>query len=245
MKLKRNYEPLFAAAVKLFWGVRTDQATAQLERGVRDAGTRGAVTGGKHFDDMALLVRAVFADAGMHAPPGGRVLPGYYRANKNWDVVVTYKGALVAVIEFKSQVGSFGKNQNNRIEEMLGQSVDIWRAAREEMLGTIRPWFGYLMLMEDHEDSRKPRRAATNSGFDPDPVFHQTNYLDRYRIAFERFRLERDMDAVCLVASRQSTASIEYPDPTMTFTAFAAAIYGRVTEVLGMLGDDAPRRRST
>jgi len=44
------------------------------------------------------------------------------------------------------------------------------------------------------------------------------------------------MNAVCLLFSEQATGSIEYPDPSMTFSAFAAAIHGRVTEVLGMLG---------
>lgn len=52
----------------------------------------------------------------------------------------------------------------------------------------------------------------------------------------QRLRLEGDMNAVCLLFSEQATGSIEYPDPSMTFSAFAAAIHGRVTEVLGMLG---------
>ena len=44
------------------------------------------------------------------------------------------------------------------------------------------------------------------------------------------------MNAVCLLQSNRANASVDYPDPTMTFDAFAAAIRGRVTEVLGMLG---------
>jgi hypothetical protein len=49
------------------------------------------------------------------------------------------------------------------------------------------------------------------------------------------------MDAVCLACSERATASVEYPDPTMSFQAFAASIHGRVTEVFGMLGSPDER----
>ncbi len=55
-------------------------------------------------------------------------LPGFYRRTKNWDIVVTYKEILVAAIECKSQVGSFGNDFNNRTEEAIGNAVDLWRA---------------------------------------------------------------------------------------------------------------------
>ena len=41
-------------------------------------------------------------------------LPGYFRPTKLWDLLVTYKGQLIAAIELKSHVGpSFGNNFNN------------------------------------------------------------------------------------------------------------------------------------
>ncbi|HEU5004276.1 MAG TPA: PaeR7I family type II restriction endonuclease [Actinomycetota bacterium] len=231
-----DYEPRFAEAIEFFWATRNRQATEQRARGVTDAGTRGAVTGGQHLNALAALIRQVFADAGMDTPVASSVLPGYYRIAKNWDVVITYKHRVVAIIELKSHVGSFGNNQNNRIEEMVGQSLDIWRAARENLLGDIRPWFGYLMLLEDHQDSRRCPSGRGAPILPTDPIFQDTNYLDRYQIAFARLRLEGDMNAVCLLFSDPATASVEYPEPTMSFNAFAAAIHGRVTEVLGLLG---------
>ena len=60
--------------------------------------------------------------------------------------------------------------------------------------------------------------------------------MDKYGIAFEQLRREGDIDAVCLVASNRTTASVGYPDKTMMFNAFAAAIHGRVTAVVGLLG---------
>jgi len=53
-------------------------------------------------------------------------LPGYYRRTKNWDLIVTHCGLLVAAVEFKSQLGSFGNNFNNRSEEAIGNVADIW-----------------------------------------------------------------------------------------------------------------------
>jgi hypothetical protein len=55
-------------------------------------------------------------------------LPGYYRPTKKWDFLVLIDGRLVAVVETKSQVGSFGNNFNNRTEEAVGSAADLWTA---------------------------------------------------------------------------------------------------------------------
>ncbi|MCL4445883.1 MAG: PaeR7I family type II restriction endonuclease [Actinobacteria bacterium] len=230
-----DYEPRFLSAVRSFWEVRGDQAKRQRLGGRLDAGTRGEVTGGQHLNQVALLIADVFADAGIVPSDSSRLLPGYYRASKNWDVVVTHKGAIVAIIELKSQVGSFGNNFNNRTEEMIGQSLDLWRATREHLLGEVRPWFGYLMLLESREQSREIREHP-KTAYPLDPEFQDTSYLDRYQIAFKRLRLEGDMNAVCLVTSDREQDFVSYPDQTMTFTAFATAIHGRVADVLTQLG---------
>jgi hypothetical protein len=230
-----DYEPRFLGAVRDFWNVRNNQAERQRLEGKLDAGTRGAVTGGQHLNEVALLIADVFADAGIQPVGNARLLPGYYRASKNWDVVVTYKGSIVAIIELKSHVGSFGNNLNNRIEEMIGQSLDLWRAVREGLLREIRPWFGYLMLLESHEQSRAIVRTR-KTAFPPDPEFADSSYIDRYRIAFKRLRNEGDMNAVCLVTTDKEQDEVGYPDTTMTFTSFATAIHGRVAEVLAQLG---------
>lgn len=62
-------------------------------------------------------------------------MPGYYRRAKNWDIVVTDRGILVAAIECKSQVGSFGNNFNNRTGEAIGNAVDLWRAYEADLVG--------------------------------------------------------------------------------------------------------------
>ena len=76
------------------------------------------------------LVKNIFIESGMPADSivYEAYLPGFYRARKRWDMAVRYKGALVAALEFKSQVGSVGKNINNRFEEALGSGTDTWAA---------------------------------------------------------------------------------------------------------------------
>ena len=65
------------------------------------------------------------------------MLPGYYRPEKKWDLLVVSNNQLVTAIEFKSQVGpSFGNNFNNRVEEAVGSATDIWTAYREKRFGT-------------------------------------------------------------------------------------------------------------
>lgn len=63
-------------------------------------------------------------------------LPGYFRQSKLWDLQVTFKGELIAVIELKSHVGpSFGNNFNNRAEEAIGSAHDFWAAYRDGVFG--------------------------------------------------------------------------------------------------------------
>lgn len=53
-------------------------------------------------------------------------LPGWFRAEKKWDLVIVHGGQLLAALEFKSQIGpSFGNNFNNRTEEALGSATDV------------------------------------------------------------------------------------------------------------------------
>ncbi|MGI5951692.1 MAG: PaeR7I family type II restriction endonuclease [Brooklawnia sp.] len=95
--------------IRLFWSVRDQQTRKQLEAGAQDAGTRGSVTGGKHLDPLTDAVAELFQrDPRVQVEirrGRGISLPGYYRRTKVWDLVVLYRGALVAAIELKSQVG--------------------------------------------------------------------------------------------------------------------------------------------
>ena len=154
-------------AVRHFWKTRERQAKAHSSKsGKRDRGARSAVTGGAHLDGFAELIRKLIVDTGISDTAIHRrkmvELPGYYRAEKKWDLVVVVDGRLFATIEFKAQVGpSFGNNYNNRTEEALGNATDFWAAYREGAFrGSPRPWLGYLMLLEDAAGSTRPVSVA-------------------------------------------------------------------------------------
>jgi hypothetical protein len=227
----------FEAAVRQYWVVREGQAHRQRETGRVDAGLRGAVTGGAQMDAMAELMESIFIDAGF-APSsisrGSAVeLPGYFRPEKKWDLVVVHGDALAAAIEFKSQVGpSFGNNYNNRSEEAIGNASDIWIAYREGRFGTVRPWLGYLFLLEEAPGSTRPV-SVKQPYFEVDPVFVDASYKKRYEILCRRLVLERLYDAACfLTAAAAPSSPIHEPAPDLSFAAFSQAIRARAAGLL-------------
>jgi hypothetical protein len=138
-----DIEALMGDAVRHFWRTRQSQSERQgSTSGVRDAGNRTAVTGGKHADGFIRLVGRVVEDAGVPdvcihtTAKTARTLPGYFRPAKEWDLVVLSGNTLIAVVEVKSQVGSFGNNFNNRVEEALGNATDFWSSFEK---GTFQP----------------------------------------------------------------------------------------------------------
>ena len=188
-------------AVRHFWRTRASQAKAQgAKSGDRDRGARSAVTGGAHLDGFSELIRRLIVDAGVSdtaVHQRSRVeLPGYYRAEKKWDLVVVVDGRLFATVEFKAQVGpSFGNNYNNRTEEALGNATDYWAAYREGAFrGSPKPWLGYLMLLEDATGSTRPV-SVTEPHFPVFEEFRDASYAKRYEILPTKMVRERLYDA--------------------------------------------------
>lgn len=152
-----DYNADLAKAVSHFWRTRGSQKSRQGKTaGRKDAGNRSAVTGGKHADGFISLIASIVSNASLPnvtvnvAERKSRTLPGFYRPCKEWDLVVLSGNDLVAAVEVKSQVGSFGNNFNNRIEEALGNATDFWAAYREGAFKpSQRPWLGYLFMLEE------------------------------------------------------------------------------------------------
>jgi DNA modification methylase len=126
MSLKPKWQDRLSEAIKFFWKTRQRQSDRQGKRtGTRDSGSRTAVTGGKQLDGFVELLRDFLGEAGLDRAciyTSKKVeLPGWYRAEKKWDLLIVREAKLIAAMEFKSQVGSFGNNFNNRTEEALGK----------------------------------------------------------------------------------------------------------------------------
>ncbi len=204
-----KYEERAKRAVKLFWGNRAAAARQQKANGVVDQGTRGAVTAGKNMDGFAeLMAQVVRANGLEHATiiHGGRLvtLPGYFRPTKQWDFLVINEGRLVAAIEFKSQVGSFGNNFNNRTEEAIGTAHDLWTAYREGAFGEHpKPFVGWLMLLEDAAGSRRP--VNDNSPHFPlANDFENSSYADRYNVLCKKLVQEGLYTSASIMLSPKS-----------------------------------------
>jgi len=221
------------AAVRYFWQIRNKQAQSQGSKtGRKDYGNRGAVTGGKQIDGFIRLVADLLRESelpaeSIHVDKKHVVLPGWFRPTKEWDLVALVDGTLLAVVEFKSQVGSFGNNFNNRTEEALGNSTDILTAYRQGAFkGSPRPWIGYLMLLEDAPGSRSPVDIQ-EPHYPVFKEFQNTSYADRYRILCEKLVRERLYDATCLILSdAKGGLRGEYTEPSaeISFRNFAASL---------------------
>ncbi|HSV66514.1 MAG TPA: PaeR7I family type II restriction endonuclease [Mycobacteriales bacterium] len=219
-------------AMESFWFTR-DEQTSRLDDG---GAAGGAARANGHMGEVARLVADLFLDAGI-APAdirtGQPYLPGYYRVRKQWDLVVTHHGYLVAAVEFKSQVGSVGKNYNNRFEEALGSATDALTAQRKfQPYGVVPPWLAYVFVLQESAETEAPRRASAI--FPPDPEFSGLSYNQRYQMMLTRFLGDHIYHACWFVTTRRNadtSVTFEEPLPIATGRSFAAAVEGRVNYV--------------
>lgn len=229
----------YDAAVRAFWAGRDLQTQKQIDSGKIDAGTRGSVTGGQHLGPLQDVIAEQFAslvELGAEVRRTGIIpLPGFYRRAKNWDIVVTFEKILVAAIECKSQVGSFGNNFNNRTEKAIGNAVDLWRGYEAGYVGTVRPWHGFVYVIEHAPKSTSIIRDQGIPVHRTDPVFDNSTYIDRYGILFDRLVRERLYDATCLVSTVKGEGIHDEPVPEVSTQNLTAAIAGRVAYIRGLM----------
>ncbi len=190
------------------------------------------------MDGFVPLVRDCLAEKGLprtHVFCEKHVeLPGWYRPEKKWDLLVVADGTLIAGIEFKSQVDSFGNNYNNRTEEAIGSATDIWAAYREGAFKpSARPWLGYMMLLEEAPGSIRPVKAL-EPHFKVFPEFKSASYAKRYAILLTKLVRERLYDSACfLLSDAQSGSQGNYKEPEaeLSFENFMASLLARAISV--------------
>lgn len=226
-------------AVRFFWQTRSSQGLAQgAVSGSKDAGNRSMVTGGRHMDGFVVLFSRIIVEEGFPSTSihlRETTLPGYFRPEKDWDLVVVHEGILVATVEFKSHIGpSFGNNFNNRVEEALGSATDLNTAFREGAFQpSTKPWLGYMMLLEEHPRSVSPVRLR-EPHFKALPEFQGSSYRSRYELFCTRLVRERLYDAACLLLSPAAAGvqgDFREPREELSFASFAASLQGRLVEV--------------
>lgn len=224
--LPADFDAMATEAVRAFWLSRAKASS----RGAQ-GGTRDAVIAGKNMDGFVELVRAVSVHCGLpdeavQTRRGSLVLPGFFRATKNWDVLIVHQRRLLAVFEFKSQVGSFGNNFNNRSEEVIGAAADLWVAHHHRAYSPSAegrgapldgglplpalnptqhsdprpPFLGWLMLLEESKGSLAEVRCD-EPHYPVFPEFRGASYARRYQILCERLMERQLYGAASLVLS--------------------------------------------
>lgn len=233
-------EQRLSEAVAEFWRTRgAQQKRVGEDTSQQYAGRRGAVVGGGHLDGFIKLVRALLVEGGLpnasiYPNSKSSVLPGFFRPTKEWDLVVCTGGNLVATVEFKSQVGSFGNNFNNRVEEALGNATDLHTAYREGAFKpSPAPWLGYLMLLEECSKSTTPV-GVTEHHFKVFKEWQGASYAKRYEVFCQKLVRERLYDSACfLTSSEKEGARGIYHEPCLEigFKAFASSLIGHVSGI--------------
>jgi hypothetical protein len=239
MALHPDIEKELRKAIKHFWSTRQRQSKNQGSKsGARDAGARTAVTGGQQMNGFINLVRDYLCESGLPKTQvfcGTAVeIPGWFRPEKKWDILVVSDGQLLAGLEFKSQVGSFGNNYNNRTEEAIGSATDIWAAYREGAFKpSSRPWLGYMMLLEETPRSTRPVKAR-EPHFKVFPEFKDASYGRRYEILLTKLVRERLYDSACFLLSDAKNGRRGYyrePVPELGFENFIASLLAKAISV--------------
>lgn len=214
--LPNDFDADVTAAVAAFWRSRGTAITKQAQGGSRDS-----VVSGKNMDGFVSLVGKVASHCGLPSEAvltrkSQVVLPGFFRATKNWDVLVIHERRLLGVFEFKSQAGSFGNNFNNRSEEVIGSAADLWvahhhgaysdgpRRSRSRISENAPallnpayqsdprpPFLAWLMLLEESDASLAPVKCD-EPHYSVFEEFHGASYARRYQILCERL-VERQL----------------------------------------------------
>jgi uncharacterized protein YdbL (DUF1318 family) len=135
------------------------------------------------------------------------MLPGHFCPTQSWDLLVMNHGKLIAAIKFDAQVGpSFNKNANNCCEQAISLAVDLQAAFRRGTFGEyIRPFVGYLGLLEDSPASRAPIKDIS-SNFPLVPEYRNASYAKRYNILCKKLIMERLYTDATVVLSLQSAS---------------------------------------
>lgn len=152
-------------AVRHFWKMRKKGTqSASHDKRFLDLIQEDIIAMGWNKDEMKRGTNALIA--------------GHFRGAKSWDLIGYKEGEPVFAIEYKSQVGSYGKNENNRYEEALGSALD----ARARFKDKIRLGFVYVICEEG--DSMKPVKLRNVPNADEE--FIGKNHIERRQIFLER-----------------------------------------------------------
>lgn len=161
------------------------------------------------------------------------MLPGWYRATKNWDLLQLRNSRLVTAVELKSMSGSVGNNSNNRTEEAIGLAHDFWIAYQNGLCGerakedggtaARRPWTGFIYIL-GHEEALYQPMTRSGARFELDEPFRGASRIERFKVLGRRMMQTGLFTQVALLVVR-TDGTFEEPATDLSFSAFARALY--------------------
>lgn len=228
-------------ALRMWLDVRRTQAETSVASGRGQEGRRSAVTGGRHLSSVNQLVVDEILAAGatglrIHLNRGA-TLPGFYRATKSWDLVLTQDEMPLLAVEYKSMLGSEGKNLNNRADEIFGMAEDTRQAELNKLLPP-QMRRAYIFVMADNPDTTKKVGVSRTLG-KTDSIFDGASYLARMAIMLRRMRETGLFHMTWAVAVREEPFSWHEPDPAVGWDRFSADL--RMTFKTGIPEPDPGR----
>ncbi|MFC5531214.1 PaeR7I family type II restriction endonuclease [Cohnella yongneupensis] len=200
--------------------------------GLRHLGDKG-VRGGKTMDGFAEMLQGVLRRCGVDDTEiimGKKAkLPSFYRLSKDWDMIVIQNRPdgsrrLLCVLEFKSMKGSVGKNLNNRVEEAVGSSADLWKAYENDAFGVTRPFLGYIYVMSEDIEliiGNTERKGLLFPPLEAFTKFERTgrpaNYEERAELFMKHMAQEHLYDKCAFIIADPDIIG-EYRQPNLDLT---------------------------
>ncbi len=246
---------LFQKAIEHWWNSKASKTSKKTQGGTRDDNLSG-----KTMDGFAAAIRDFLVSlnvqpahifSGSHLCTTPSILPSYFRPSKNWDVVVLANSrfhpaegdsgspVLYAAVEFKSQDKSIGNNQNNRMEESIGNAHDFWTTYSNSGFERQqpRPWLGYLFvgkyapaadskavkIRQPHFLALPPFRTA---GSENVPTFNGPSYAERYHMFLKQSVGARLYDAGAFVVTDEEIKN-KIPNYRILFPEFGPTFFLR------------------
>lgn len=221
------------AAFKAYWDVKSLQGkNAKVAKEI-GAKRTDSTRGGKQFNEVAAILAKPFVEAGFATDEihidSRLALPGYYRPLKQWDLVVSHRGSIMAAFELKA-LGNpyYSNNYNNRVEEALGTAIDTRQAVVDGRYGTERPWLGYLLMVEDTPKAHR-KVDLLGSVMEINQEWKGLGYVGRLGIGMRRMLDQKLYDAACLLTSSKETPEPTEPEASVDWAHFSAAITSRIS----------------
>lgn len=187
-----------------------------------------AARSGSHDKAFLYLVAKQLENFGyqVHISSGANdakgALPGRYRPAKSWDIVARRNNVPVIAVEFKGQIGSLGNNENNRYEESIGCAHDV------RMLFDDQICLGYLFVLGDSEEARRPNRGRNVPGIDP--RWMNTSHAQRREQFCELVAKDGLYESTSVLYITNEPSYSNPSNPDLHFASFAARLHAKVLE---------------